>query len=207
MSTMREPIDEMLDRAIRTRGIEAAVVAWDLRPKWNGHVDNCRWTETLALYEGLAASKHLPPMWIASASRRLDELRSRSRPSARSQLPKLEPHSVLPLCMDLEFESILSDEAGVRQALGVAGRPIRGWPKRWGARSARPDKELLSPAIAAIRRASPRPDSARTVRRDWATGKNDWALYILQQFADDAGMRELVRRHVIVQRLAEVAPE
>lgn len=59
LSTMREPLDEFLARVISTHGIDAAVVAWDLQPKWNSQATVCRWNETLALYTGLAHSSCL----------------------------------------------------------------------------------------------------------------------------------------------------
>lgn len=108
--------------------------------------------------------------------------------------------------MEPEFESLLADESAVREALGVSGQAVKGWPTRWASKTARPDRELLAPAIAAIRRASPKLASAKTVRRDWATGKNEWALYILRRYAEDPDLQALIEDHPIVKRLSEVGP-
>lgn len=206
LSTMREPFDVYLERLIRQHGIEAAVVAWDLKPAWSVETESCRWRETLELYAGLARSDALPQAWRDRAASRLAELEGRAVPAARAQLPSLSPATVLPLCMDVMFESLLTDERIVRDALGLRGQRVPGWPSGWSANHSSPDKELLAPATTAVRRLKPRHPAARAVRRDWFAGKNDWAEYILRQARERPEHREALAAHPVVRRLREVGP-
>lgn len=206
LSTMREPFDVYLERLIRQHGLEAAVVAWDLQPAWSAGTANCRWRETLELYSGLALSQVIPDLWRGQAQLRLAQLQGRVLPSARTQPASLGPGMVLPLCMEVMFESLLTDESVVRSALGLHGQRVPGWPSGWSPNHPGPDKGLLGPATSAVRRLRPQHPAARAVRRDWFSGKNDWAEYILRQVKDDPALRAVVASHPIVRRLREVGP-
>lgn len=205
-SSMSEPLDYHLARVIESEDIDRAVVAWDLHPKWNSHETRCRWQETLDLYAGLANSEVLPEAWVHSASIRLEEMQSRPQASARPSPPVLDAFSVLPLCMDSMFETLLCDESLMREALGVRGVRVKAWPSGWSQNVRDPDKSLIGPAISAVRRQFPKSAPCKAVRRDWRSGKNDWALHIIRQIAQSTELRERVSGHPIIERLAEIAP-
>lgn len=206
VSSLGEAFDYYLQRVIERDGIDRAVVAWDLHPKWNSHSARCRWEETLELYRGLASSPALPASWKYEAQQRLQALQARARPSARLGPPAKVQHSVLPLCMDSMFESLLCDENLVREALGVVGTNVKGWPTRWGSSVPNPDSAILAPAVAAVRRKFPKGAASRHVRRDWRSGKNDWGLYLVQKATASPHLLARLQRHPIAERLAEVTP-
>lgn len=204
LSSVGESLDQLIARVQADKGFDAAVVAWDLHPRWNPEAIQCRWQETLNLYRGLSASEVLPKQWRNAAALRFRELSQRQSPSMRAAAPRLRPGSVLGLCMDKMFESLVTpNESAVRRAFGVAGTRVPGWP-RWDAATATPDRSLLAPAVAATRRLRPVPDSARRVRGGFDTRKTEWADYLIGRMLDSDDDRHLVADHPISVRLREV---
>jgi hypothetical protein len=127
--TGSEPLDMKLARLGAGTVFDAAVVAWDLHPRWNPAGSYCRWDETVQLLDCLAASSALPGNWQSRCAERAREYRARTLPSDRLGPPSIEHGVVLPCCMDPEFESLLAaDEAGVLRALRLTARPD-GWPR------------------------------------------------------------------------------
>jgi hypothetical protein len=51
-SSLAEPLDALIERVLEQGGIDCLVVVWDLVPPWDRSEKTCRWTETLAFYEG-----------------------------------------------------------------------------------------------------------------------------------------------------------
>jgi hypothetical protein len=197
-----EPLDMKLVRAGAGSEFDAAIVAWDLQPQWNGMESFCRWNETLRFYELLGASRVLPDAWRRSAVARRDDYASRPHPGSRPRPPRLERGAVFPLCMDPEFESLLTaDEAALKRALAVTDR-IHDWPTAWRDRGMRqPGDLLLGKAIEAL----PRQNAARrVVRGGWRQRKNEWGEYVLRRLIASPGGRDRIAAHPIVARLREL---
>jgi hypothetical protein len=199
-----EPLDAKMMRLGAGRTFDAAVVAWDLYPAWNGLDSFCRWRETLKLYEHLSESSLLPRQWRESAATRFSEMRSRNEPSARISPPTLRPGSVLPLCMDPEFEGLLTaDESGLKRVLGISGRPD-GWPRRWNQAGMRqPGDRLLGPAVDSLPRSH---WARRQIRGRWRQRKNDWGELVLRSLLADEDAAQILLTHPVCQRLREIVP-
>ena len=207
MSGAGERLDQLIARMLKQTPFDAALVAWDLCPPWNPEGEYCRWTETVDLYRFLAESDCLPDLWRRRAQLRYQELNGRPKPSERSAPPIVEPGSILPLCMEPMFESLLvQDEGAVRRAMGVEGTSVKGWPKRgWGdAGVRRPDQDLLAPAVRALLNIRPKRDVLRLVRGDMKTHKSEWGELLLRRMIDDARARHLITEHPIARRLSEL---
>jgi hypothetical protein len=205
LSGAAEPFDALLERKVQTDGVEAAVVAWDLIPKWNGTASPCRWEETLGLYRGLSQSPILAGRWKASAQTRLSELEGRDWPGQRQKPLILQKNSVWPLAMEPMFEHlIMQDESLARKALQVDGTQVPGWPKKWndGLRK-QPDQKLLAPIIASLHRMR-ESTPVQKVGLRYRNGKNEWGEYITRQLLLTPGGREALVGHPMVTRLAEL---
>lgn len=207
MSGAGERLDQLMERTLRKRMFDVAVIAWDLVPSWNPGAELCRWIETVDLYRFLAESDCLPEIWRAGARRRLQDLSRRSAPGERRHLPALEPGMVLPVCMEPVFEGMLvQDEAAVKRALGLAGQTVRAWPQRgWGdSQQRRPDLFVLGPAIQALRNLRPKPPVLRLVHGSLRTHKNEWCELLLRKLLADERARPLILGHPIARRLMEL---
>lgn len=203
--TGSEPLDLKLRRLGAGREFDAAVVAWDLYPKWNGLDSFCRWDETVRLVERLAASPALPNAWRLAAEKRHADYTARTEPRDRIGPRPLAAGDVFPLCMDPEFEDILTlEERRVRKALKLSSTPP-GWPGGWGGGAARhPSQDVLGPAIsAAIRARSP---LTRQIRGGWKTKKPEWGEYLLRTLLADSKGRAAITNHPLVARLTEARP-
>jgi len=114
---------------------------------------------------------------------------------------------VVAVCMEPMFEGLLvQDEQAVRRALGLEGeRSPRGWPGTgWGnPGERRPDRTLLVPAIASLKRLRPRPDVTRRIPGDFRTNKDGWGEYLVRQLLGDTRARPAVLGHPICQRFGE----
>lgn len=200
--TGTEPLDMKLARLGAGTHFDAAIVAWDLHPKWNVDGPFCRWDETVKLLQCLSRSESLPDNWRSACAERHGAYAARRRPSDRPNAPALAPGSVLPLCMDPEFESVLTaDERAVMRALGVATRPAR-WPSGWGAGGTRrPGDDVLRQAIDSLPRQS---EVRRKVRGSWRQNKGAWGELLLRNMLDDAAGREGLAAHPVVTRFAEL---
>jgi len=194
---------ELARRLSADQSVEAAVVAWDLHPKWNPTGTYCRWSETLMLYRGLAASTALPSEWAAAAQIRLNELSARGLPSDRPSPPSLERNTVLPLCMEHMFESLLaSSEAAVRRALGVDGLTVKDWPS-WRVHEHDPARRLVEPAIECLFRMRPKPRLVSHVGGGFVTHKNDWNELIVREVLSGPDSARIVD-HPFIKRLGEI---
>ena len=201
MSGAAEPLDQLIARHIRSNGIDAAVVAWDLVPAWSPSAATCRWEETLDFYRMLAQSADLPSSWVERAQARLDDLASRPKPGDRAGMPRVEAGACMALCMAPMFEHLLvGDERAVKRALGVSNR-LDGWPG-WTT-SPNPDKRILAPAIAAL---PGRSLVRRRIRGDFRTHKDEWGEYILRQLLTDDAARPALSKHPLAVRLGEIMP-
>lgn len=207
MSGAGERLDQLMERTLRRSPFEVAVVAWDLEPPWNPEGQYCRWIETLSLYQFLADSDCLTEIWRSKAAQKFRELSARSVPSARRQLPALEPGMILAVCMEPVFEGILvQDENAIKRALDLVGRSVRGWPRQgWGdSQERRPDLNVLAPAIRALRDLQPRRPILRQVRGDMRTHKAEWGELLLRRLLRDPQARPLILAHPIARRLSEL---
>ena len=206
MSGAGEPLDALMARELGREEFDTAFVLWDLVPAWDEHTSACRWEDTLALYEGLAASQDLPSVWRRNAGARLRELRRRGEPALRTCVPAPAPATTLAVCMEPVFEGLLvQNEDPVRRALDVRGRQVPGWPSPWStAGVTRPDLRLLQPAIKAARKLRPVPRVLRQVWGDMRTAKHDWDARILKALMADARGRDLVLAHPLAKRLREM---
>jgi hypothetical protein len=206
MSGAGEALDQLMARILDRSPFDVAVIAWDLVPAWNPQGGYCRWQETLDLYRFLAQSTQLPELWKRQAERRYEELQRRPVPGTRSGPPPVELGMVLPVCMEPMFEALLvQDEAAVKRALGVQGRPP-GWPSRGWADPTehRPDQAVLRPAIQALSRMRPKPAVLRTVRGDMRTNKDGWGEFLLRKLLDDDEARPVLLAQPLPRRLAEL---
>lgn len=196
-------LDELILREIEGDGIDVAIVAWDLLPPWDPDADTCRWKECVDLYRHLSRSEVLPTSWRENAASRYAELRARPSPAIRQRPPPPMSATVLTVCMDPMFESVLmACEGGVRRALGVVGRRVPGWP-RWS-RSGGLDRDVIQPAVSAARASEPRPSVFRKIRGDFRTAKHEWAEYLLRELLGDERCREQVVQEPVCRRLIEV---
>jgi|ERR1700694_163596 len=202
-----EALDELFTRTHRMTRFQAAVVAWDLHPKWNPEAAYCRWNETVDLYRLLAQSNALDAPWKHFAHERFDDLRNRPEPSSRAVPAHVTDGSIIAVCMEPMFEAILAqDERCVRRALGITGRHLDRWPNRgWGDPAERqPDSRVLAPAIRATRLARPRPRVASRIIGDFVTHKDDWNDHLLRSALADPECRGIVLGHPALRRLREV---
>jgi hypothetical protein len=164
-----EALDDMLVRLGAGKEFDAAVVAWDVLPRWDDLPAPCRWEEQVRFYKHLSDSRAIPPTWVEYARRRRDDYRSRPRASQRAGPPSVRPGAILPLCMDPEFESLLvGNEAAVKRAFGLEGS-VRDWPNGWGSArsprrgSAASGSPRCQPTSEGLRRLEDRP---RTMARE-----------------------------------------
>lgn len=202
LSGVGESFDELLTRMADTHGFEAAVIAWDLHPRWNPDYPYCRWQETLSFYSGIANSERLGTEWRDSAAARLAEYQSRPNASERAQMPVLSPFSIQPLCMDRMFESLLmvDDGRALREALGVEGSRVPLWPKVYHGMK---EDEYVAKAIAACRRARISSPMMRAMRGDFDTAKHEWGGALVDAIAKGRFATSL-EGHPTVRRLAEI---
>lgn len=188
--------------------LDALVIAWDLEPI-DENQRRCAWDEKVGLYRSLAASPLLKgSRWAHDAQRRADALCGlRGRPPGGTNHSRVTSGSVLALCMDPMFESLLArDGRAIRRALGLHADPP-DWPSGWGHTDIRdPSVALLERAIDALRRLRPRPRVRRLIRENWPNAKDEWCEYILRQLFADAPQAALLREHPIARRLAHLLP-
>lgn len=203
-----EALDQLIVRHLHRNEFDAAVVAWDLEPRWDTMAERCRWMETIELYRLLGQSDHLPDNWRDVARARYVELTGRASAPTRIAPLRPRPGMVLALCMEPMFESLLvRDEGALRRALGVAGVHLPNWPGHgWGDQTTRhPDTRLVIPAVQAAmasprRRHPPLRHMSGTARTD----KDSWNAFLLRRLLDDVGGRHLVLTHPIAVRLNEM---
>lgn len=201
-----EPFDERLARMLKLHEFDAAVVAWDLVPKWNPEAAFCRRQETLDLYRFLSQSKSeaLPNHWKVEAEARLVELNSRVN-DQKHKVPKLKQGMTLALCMEPMFEVVLTPhEAALKEAFGCKSTP-KNWPQRgWGDPHLRePDKKLLAPAVDAVLAVRPKLPCTKHIRGDFEK-KNDWGEYLLRRLLADERVRPLILGTPFVERLGAI---
>lgn len=201
--TGSEPLDMKLRRLGAGTAFDAAVVAWDLYPEWNELGAFCRWEECVRLLECVASSEALPNNWREAAAAKANDYAERAVPSARTSLPQIAAGTILPLCMDPEFEALLtaSEDAALR-ALKLSTKPA-GWPSSgWGIGGAqRPSEDLVRRAIGSLPRDNP---ARRQIRGGWRENKNEWGEYILRSLLKDPAGHDVLKRHPICRRLAEL---
>lgn len=204
LSGVGESFDQLLVRKLTELRFDAAVVAWDLHPRWNPTAAYCRWEETLDLYRGVAASRVLSENWTALAQARLDDLEARAVPSARASRTPLIPGAIQALCMDRMFESLVIDTgaSALRRALEVDGEQVPKWPNL--GRSGRQHDELLGMAIEAARALRPKRKTAHKIRQGFLIEKHGWASLVLRNMLEVPEDAAALRVHPIAVRLAEI---
>jgi hypothetical protein len=198
-----ESFDRMLVRKLKQDSFDAAVVAWDLVPPWHADGEYCRWKETVDFYRFLGQSTVLPNVWRERARARFSELEHRAQPGIRSGPPLVERGTILPVCMEPMFESLLvQDERCVKKALNVKQTPA-GWPTSgWGDPNERqPDQRLLARAILSIKSIRPQPSYVKQIRGDMRTNKDGWDEYILRRLLMHEDCRTKIENHPISIRL------
>ena len=204
MSGAGEPFDEYLARQLKTHEFDAAVVAWDLVPRWNPNDEFCRWQETLDFYGfvGQSESEALPENWKTQArNRHATLLKSHS-----TKPPQLKRGMLLALCMEPMFEVLLThDEAALRRAFGCSETP-RNWPRHGWAdpHPSNPDRSILHPAIDAIQAVRPKLKCANQVRGDFTTNKNGWGEFLLRKLLGDERAKSQVLATPFVTRLSQI---
>jgi hypothetical protein len=198
-TAIAEPLDAVLERLRQSHNIDCFVVVWDLVPPWDKQVEMCRWTETLAFYEGLALSETLDRTFRDFAAGRFGEMSRRATPKARRNTPRLVRGAVLAICVEPLFESIFMDERAMKVSLGVIGKRTRGWPGGWEQRNPNAS-DVIGAAVDVARDTKPAPQVFRRIPQGYETQKTEWGIYFLQSRAFD----ESLRRHPLSVRLAEI---
>jgi len=204
-----EPLDELMERRLRTDPFDAAVVAWDLYPRWQGLTASaCRWEETVEFYRLLGGSSHLPGPWTTAAALRHADLVKRPNHGTRAAPPQVSRFGILAVCMEPTFEGLLvADQAGVKRALGAEGEQLRNWPPSWNQPGIRePGRQLLQPAIKAARDHRPRLVGYPPVRGDMITAKHEWGSTLLRALTTDARAAPSIAAHPLAVRLRELLP-
>lgn len=198
MSGASEGLDALMARKLKVTSFDAAVVAWDLWPRWHKVDSACRRRETMDLYRLLAQSPHLDASWRAKAARRHHTLSQRSFSGAIQQF------DVIAICMEPMFEALLTGhEVHVRRALiGNHPRPS-GWPARDWNTAPRPDADLLKPAIDSLGWIRPPPAAMRGIGRRYEQTKNHWNAWILREMLADQEARISLLQHRIPSRIRE----
>lgn len=198
ISGSHESLDQLMNRWQKICPFDVAVIAWDLVPRLNHLSEVCRYDETVELYRLMALSPHLPEPWPLNAAARHVELdRRREEKSVRTQLPKIQPGTILAVCMDPMFEGVF-EEGALRSALKMVGVSSRSWPARWDPR--RLDHQLVAPAIAAARSAGIK----LPVRGDYRQAKDEWGAYLFRTIFDDPRYGPRLADHPLARRLREV---
>ncbi len=197
-TAIAEPLDALLERLRSAHRIDCFVVAWDLIPPWDREAAMCRWTETLALYEGLSVSDSLDQRFRDFAANRFAEMSRRSRPSARPSPAELMVGSVVAVCMEPLFESAFMDERAMRKSLGVLGRRMKGWPSSGWERNNARASEIIGAAVDAARGAAPTAPLFRKIRQGYETLKTEWGIHFIESRAFD------IKHHPFGKRLAEI---
>jgi hypothetical protein len=207
-----EALDDRIRRELIKTPFDCVIVAWDLHPSLASAMTppQCRWNETLRLYEGLAREGSLlPPEWLRFARAKVHELKARAVPSARGAPPRLERHGIYALCMAPEFEGLLTrSEANVRAALGAMELRIKDWPSWLTNPQGREAKELLNRAVNSLR-ALPKnkqPKVFNQINGDMKNAHHEWAARILQVANDDTQRQAALSQHPIAARLTELLP-
>jgi hypothetical protein len=198
-TSVAEPLDAVLERLRITHNIDCFVVTWDLIPLWDKQAKMCRWTETLALYEGLSLSDKLDPRFRDFAANRFKEMRQRARPSARSVVPQLVSGGVFAVCVDPLFESVFMDERAMKHSLGISGKRTKGWPSGWD-RGNVSASEVIGAAVDAAREAAPSNKVFRKIRQGYETLKTEWGIHFIESRAFDDSLKQ----HPLGKRLAEI---
>jgi hypothetical protein len=207
-----EALDDRIRRELIKAPFDCVIVAWDLQPSLASAMTppQCRWNETLRLYEGLAREgSMLPPEWLKFARAKVHELQARAAPSARRTPPRLERHGIYALCMAPEFEGLLtSSEGNVRAALEVNQQRVKGWPSWLTNPQGREAKELLNRAVNSLR-ALPKnkqPKVFKQIKGDMKNAHHEWAAQILKVANEDTQRQAVLRQHPIAARLTELLP-
>lgn len=197
MSGAGESLVQLMKRLNMTSQCDAAVVAWDLSPPWNPEGAFCRREEVLQFYELLSQSADLPQLWRDRAAARHQEVQKKAAASQARRPIRLRAGEVLALCMEPMFEDLLvRDEAALKDAMTIKGLTIKNWPT-FSKLSRNPDRELLSPAIEALRGHRPQlPLTSKMIRGGLRTHKNEWGEYLL---------RELIRINPALIQSHEIA--
>ena len=169
MSGAAEPLDQLIARHIRSNGIDAAVVAWDLVPAWSPSAATCRWEETLDFYRMLAQSADLPSSWSSgprlgwTISRSAEAGRQGRHAEGRGGRVHGTVHGADVRAPPRRGRASRKARAGSLQST----RRLAGWTT-----SPNPDKRILAPAIAAL---PGRSLVRRRIRGDFRTHKTNGA--------------------------------
>ncbi len=109
---------------------DALIIAWDLEPIDKGKA-RCALDELISVYTKLADSLLLQcPAWSISAAKCAKRLEPRKgqKPPTELNNSRVEPGSVLAVCMEPMFEGLYTrDGRAIRRALDLSQDPP-GWP-------------------------------------------------------------------------------
>ncbi|MBI5909359.1 MAG: hypothetical protein HY848_05350 [Betaproteobacteria bacterium] len=198
-TSIAEPLDDILERHRKMHKIDCFVIAWDLVPPWDKEAPTCRWTETLALYEGLSLSNSLNSRFRDFAAARFGEMKQRRQANIRPSAPKLIKGAVLAVCMEPLFESVFMDEDAMRRCLDVRGIRAKGWPTGWTRGNVRAT-DVIDAAVDAARDATRGEGIFRAIRQSYETLKTEWGIQFVRSRVFDEGLRS----HPIGRRLREL---
>jgi len=201
-SSGKEPFDARLARELGRAPFDAAVVAWDLLPEW-GDAQRCRWNETKNLFRLLGESKEetLAAKWKEKARARFENYEARPSPPEGAGQPVLEEYSILPVCMEADFEALLMiDETVIRRCLGVEGH-LNEWPAwpRLAETRKQKQKDVLQKAITSARHLKTRKPSG-----DMKTNGHEWAAYFFKALFESSRSKDKLLNHPLAIRLQRV---
>lgn len=195
--------DELVRRGLGQPG-DALLLVWDAKPQWAKITSKpCRYRETVALYEQLDRRKRLPQALQAQVAGRYQDFAGRAMAKDKTSPPaRLVAGSLQALCMDPEFEDLFKDESVIKEALGLRGETVAGWPEKWDKRFSREPKGLLDAAIDAAKRHPSKPGVVRRVGLDYTRKQEAWAAHFIRSFAESRPAA--FRGHPICARLCSL---
>lgn len=196
------PLTERIANRLNQDGFDVAVVAWDLIPPViTGN--RCRWDDSKLLYRAVAECDSFPTLWRNRAAARFAEMNNRREPRMRRRVPTLVRGSILTVCMEPDFESMLvGSERLVRQVLGLTDGGKVDWPN-WDSHTSDP-VTLLRKAIKAASECRPKSKAFKLIHGDMDTAKNVLGEYILRHIVQDEQCVAGLRDHPISLRLMEL---
>jgi hypothetical protein len=187
-TSMKEPLDAMIERLRRAFQIECFLVVFDLSPPWDKQHRDCRWKETLAFYQGLSLSQHLDIRFQEKAAQRFLEMSQRTIPSQRICVPKLEVGSIIAVCMEPLFESGLLDEKAMRKCLKLEKKRTVGWPNNWDPNNNQAG-EVIAKAVDIARKVGFKNKELKRFRNGYNILKTEWGIFFVKSKLFDQALK------------------
>lgn len=195
-------LDKRIAKELEVSPFDVALIAWDLHPAWSKDPDMCLRDEVLRLYRGIASSTALHDSWKRIASIRLEALLNR-RVGHRLRKPVLKNGTVLTLCMEPTFESLLmSSEQVMRDLFEVKDGGRIEWPT-WSSFAGKPE-DLIQRCIKSAARIRPKPTILKIIGGDMITAKNEWGEFLLRTILRDEAASLALKQNSISKQLMRV---